>query len=141
MRHTKSSAALVTTKRFTDTNIKAEFLNKIEVLEYNEESRKQLLDKIEEIKANRNKKLFSDKSNSDLLMSSRHALTDYTHREKQQLFNQRKNEAISQAQERKEKLISEKYRQNLFNAHRQSIEGNIRVELRAIKIVRLWQEK
>lgn len=50
-------------------------------------------------------------------------------------------EQLSKAKEKKEKLEVENYRQKLFIANRKAIESNIQVELRAIKIVRLWQEK
>lgn len=48
---------------------------------------------------------------------------------------------LSKVKEKKEQLEVENYRQKLFIANRKAIESNIQVELRAIKIVRLWQEK
>lgn len=140
-RHTKSSAALVTTKKFSHTNVRAEYKDKIRVLEDDEENRKKFLDHVEEIKIKRKTEYLRSNSLNDLQSVVKPESVSYTHREKQQKFNQKRMEAVSKAQEKKEQIVVNKYRQNLFQTHRKSIESNIKIELKAIKIVRIWQEK
>jgi hypothetical protein len=47
MRHTKSSAALITTKKGSDTNFRAKYMSKLDRLEDDEINRKLFMDKIE----------------------------------------------------------------------------------------------
>lgn len=141
MRHTKSSAALITTKKGSDTNFRAEYMSKLDRLEDDEINRKLFMEKIEVIKTQRKSILFKNNSNNDLRQSSRFTIGEYSHKEQQQIFNEKRKEAVIKAKNKKENMEMEDYRQKLFIAHRREIESNIQIELRAIKIVRLWEEK
>lgn len=110
-------------------------MNRIDKLEYDEEERLKLMSQIDEIRAKRGT-LQRNHSATDI-----RTYTSLDFKEHQKEFNQRRKQAIERALNRKEHMETENYRQKLFIAHRKSIEGNIKVELRAIKLVRLWQEK
>lgn len=129
-------------KKFSNTNCKEEFINKVKVFENSEDNRKQLFDNIEVIKTKRRNELISSNSIGDIVAHSIRNQGGYTLKAEQSLvFNQKRKEAIIKAQQRNQQMYQENYKQKLFMAHRKTIESNIRIELRAIKIVRLWQEK
>jgi hypothetical protein len=141
MRHTKSSAALITTKKSYDTNFRAKYMSKLARLEDDEINRKLFMEKIEIIKNKRKSSLYQNNSNNDLRQSSRFTFGDYSYREQQQIFNENRKVAIARAKSKREDMDIQDYRYKLFISNRRSIESNIQIELRAIKIVRLWQEK
>jgi len=66
LRHTKSSAALITSKRLPDTSHKKIVQDKLSFFEDNDENRQLLLDKIEEIKQRRRRQNNLLNSGSDV---------------------------------------------------------------------------
>jgi hypothetical protein len=92
-------------------------------------------------KNKRKNSLYQNNSNNDLRQSSRFTFGDYSYREQQQIFNENHKGAIARAKSKREEMDIQDYRYKLFISNRRSIESNIQIELRAIKIVRLWQEK
>ena len=86
--------------------------------------------------------MISNSSVGDVVAHTIRNQGSYTQKTEQNLiFHQKRKEAISKVKEKNEQMNKENYKQKLFLAHRKTIESNIRIELRAIRIVRLWQEK
>ena len=111
-------------------------------MEDNEANRKQLFENIEVIKNKRRNELISSNSIGDIVAHSIKSQGSFMKKTEQQLiFNQKRKETFQKVKDKNEEMSHENYKQKLFLAHRKTIESNIRIELRAIKIVRLWQEK
>lgn len=144
-RHTKSSAALITTKHFSDTNFRNYYKDKIELFQNNELEHDKFKQEINRIKIKRRMELSltRNRSASDLsvVMEKSEPKLVPNVKDEQQLFIERRKMIAEQVKQRQERIVEDVHKIKIFKYRRKTVYGNARIKLKALKIARIWQEK